>query len=147
MEPEFASEDFLFLLSGWRWQIFLSSQWNGQITTTRGAGASSPSGAPMLDIRSRYRYRCSLREARPGVFQTGGFPTFSGKVQIVSRTLSGLFLVGALNRPRRGKGQIGKVPGPSPSKSGKSQINRESPKKDKKGQKRKDQSRSGKPPV
>ena len=25
MEPEFASEDFLFLLSGW-WWIFLSSQ-------------------------------------------------------------------------------------------------------------------------
>ena len=35
----------------------------------------------------------------------------------------------------RGKGQIRKIPGPSPSKSGKSQKNRESPKKDKKGQK------------
>ena len=35
---------------------------------------------------------------------------------------------------QRGKGQIaGKIPGPSPSKSGKSQKNRESPKKDKKG--------------
>ena len=33
----------------------------------------------------------------------------------------------------RGKGRIGKIPGPSPSKSGKSQKNRESPKKDKKG--------------
>ena len=32
----------------------------------------------------------------------------------------------------RGKGQIGKIPGPSPSKSGKSQKNRENPKKDKK---------------
>ena len=31
-----------------------------------------------------------------------------------------------------GKGQIGKMPGPSPSKSGKSRKNRESPKKDKK---------------
>ena len=26
MEPEFASEGFLFLLSGWWWSIFLSSQ-------------------------------------------------------------------------------------------------------------------------
>ena len=34
---------------------------------------------------------------------------------------------------QRGKGQIGKLPGPSPSNSGKSQKNRESPKKDKKG--------------
>ena len=33
----------------------------------------------------------------------------------------------------RGKGQIGKIPGPSPSKSGKSQKNRERTKKDKKG--------------
>ena len=54
--------------------------------------------------------------------------------QIVSWTLSGLFLVSALNRPRkREKGRIGKIPGPSPSKSGKSGKNRESPKKDKKG--------------
>ena len=33
----------------------------------------------------------------------------------------------------REKGRIGKVPGPSPSKWGKSRKNRESPKKDKKG--------------
>ena len=32
----------------------------------------------------------------------------------------------------RGKGQIGKIPGPSPSKSGKSQKNREGPKRTKK---------------
>ena len=86
-----------------------------------------------------------LGEAKPGGFQTGGFPLVSGKVQIVSRTLSGLFLIGALNRPRKGKKtnrenprrvpeQIGKIP----AKSGKSQ----------KGQKgtKKDQSRSGNPP-
>ena len=64
-----------------------------------------------------------LREAKPG-----GFLLFSGKVQIVSRTLSGLFLVGALNRPRKRKGtnrenprrvpeQIRKIP----EKSGKPQ--------------------------
>ena len=31
-----------------------------------------------------------------GGFQTGRFPTFSGKVRIVSQTLSGLFLAGAV---------------------------------------------------
>ena len=68
---------------------------------------------------------------------------FLGKAQIVSRTLSGLFLVGALNRLRKRKRtnrenprtipeQIGKIP----EKSGKSQ----------KGQKRTKKSRSGNPP-
>ena len=79
-----------------------------------------------------------------GVSKPGGFPLFWGKVQIVSQTLSGLFLVGALDRPRKRKRtdrenprtipeQIGEIP----EKSGKSQ----------KGQKRKDKSRSGNPPV
>ena len=81
-----------------------------------------------------------------GVSKPGCFPLFSGKVQIVSRTLSGLFLVGALNRPRKRKRtnrenprtipeQIGKIP----EKSGKSQ----------KGQKRtkkEGQVQIGKPP-
>ena len=82
-----------------------------------------------------------------GVSIPGCFPLFSGKVQIVSRTLSGLFLVGALNRLRKRKrtnrenprtipAQIGEIP----EKSGKSE-------KDKKGQKRKDKSRSGNSPV
>ena len=82
-----------------------------------------------------------------GVSKPGGFPLFSGKVQIVSRTLSGLFLVGALYRLRKRKGtnrenpptipeQIGKIP----EKSGKSQ-------KGQKGQQRKDKSRSGNPPF
>ena len=68
-----------------------------------------------------------LGEAKLGVSKPGRFPLFSGKVQIVSRTLSGLFLVGALNRPRKRKRtsrenprtipeQIGKIP----RKSGKS---------------------------
>ena len=91
--------------------------------------------------------RESIREAKPGCFQSRGFPTFLGKVQIVSRTLSGLFLIGALNRPRKRKRtnrenprtipeQIGKIP----EKSGKSQ----------KGQKRtkkEGQVQIGKPPV
>ena len=82
-----------------------------------------------------------------GVSKPGCFPLFSGKVQIVSRTLSGLFLVGALNRPRKRKrtnrenprtipAQIGKIP----EKSGKSE----------KGQKRtkkEGQVQIGKPPC
>ena len=41
----------------------------------------------------------------------GCFPLLSGKVQIVSQTLSGLFLVGALDRPRRRKrDEAGKSP-------------------------------------
>ena len=62
----------------------------------------------------------SLRVSKPGCF-----PLFSGKVQIVSRTLLGLFLVGALNRLRKRKrtnrenprtipAQIGKIPGKVP---------------------------------
>ena len=92
-----------------------------------------------------------------GVSKPGGFPLFSGKVQIVSQTLSGLFLVGAVNRPRKRKRinrenprtipeQIGKIP----EKSGKSQKgykkDRKRTKRNKKGQKRTKKSRSGKPP-
>ena len=40
------------------------------------------------------------RPIKRSMTKPGGFPLFSGKVQIVSRTLSGLFLVGALNRSR-----------------------------------------------
>ena len=52
---------------------------------------------------------CNLGEAKLGSFRTRRFPTFSGKVQIVSQTLSGLFLVGAFCR-ERGKGPIGNIP-------------------------------------
>ena len=90
-----------------------------------------------------------LREAKPGGFQTGGVRTFFGKgpdcvadpFGTVPRRCS------YLNRPRKRKGtnrenpqsipeQIGKIP----EKSGKSQRT-------KKGQKRKDKSRSGSPPF
>ena len=81
-----------------------------------------------IEFLGRVRIRIlrkDLREAKPGCFQTGCFPLFSGKVQIVSRTLSGLFLVGALNRLRKRKrtnrenprtipAQIGKIPGKVP---------------------------------
>ena len=78
----------------------------------------------------------------PGVSKPGCFPLFSGKVQIVSRTLSGLFLVGALNRPRKRKRtnrenaraipeQIGKIP----EKSGKSQKGQKKGQKSQKGRK------------
>ena len=98
-----------------------------------------------IAVRGSQRFESPLmREAKPEGFQTRGFPLFSGKVQILSRTLSGLFLIGAVNRPKRRKrtnrenpwtipGQIRKIP----EKTGKSQ----------KGQKRKDKSRSGNPPV
>ena len=63
-----------------------------------------------------------------GVSKSGDFPLFSGKVQIVSRTLSGLFLVGAVHRPRKRKRTYRKNPrrvprqiGKIPEKSGKSQ--------------------------
>ena len=91
-----------------------------------------------------------MREAKPGCFPNPGvFPLFSGKVQIVSRTLSGLFLVGALNRAEKEeKDKSGKIPGPSPRKSGKipEKIGKV-PKRTKKDKKRKDKSRSGSPPV
>ena len=46
-----------------------------------------------------------LREGKPGGFPNRGVSHFFfwGKVQIVSRTLLGLFLVGAVNRPRKRK--------------------------------------------
>ena len=44
----------------------------------------------------RARRARELREGKPGGFQTGGFPLFSGKVRIVSGTPSGQFLVGAV---------------------------------------------------
>ena len=59
----------------------------------------------------------SLREGKLGGFHTGVFPTFSReKVRIVSRTLPGLFLVGALNFkelnwPRKRKNPFKKMAG------------------------------------
>ena len=98
------------------------------------------------ECRFYFYGRADFSELNRGVSKPGGFPLFSGKVQIVSRTLSGLFLVGALNRLRKRKrtnrenpwtipAQIGKIP----EKSGKSQ----------KGQKRtkkEGQVQIGKPP-
>ena len=63
-----------------------------------------------------------LREAKPGGFQTGGSPIFFGKGpdwhRGPFRDCSSLVV---LNGREIGKGQIGKIPGESPSKSGKSQ--------------------------
>ena len=75
-----------------------------------------------------------LREAKPEGFQTQGFPTFFGKGPDCVAD-SGLFLVGALNRPRKIKlrDESGKSPDhpradwENPEKIGKV------PKKDKKG--------------
>ena len=87
----------------------------------------------------------TLRGAKPGGFQTRVFPTFSGKgQQIVSQTLSGLFLVGALNRPRQRKRTNQENPRRVPEQIGKipEQIGKV-PKRTKKDKK----SRSGNTPV
>ena len=84
-----------------------------------------------------------MAKATLSVEHRGGFPLLSGKVQIVSRTLSGLFLVGALNRPRKRKGTNREDPqtipeqrGTIPENSGKSQKGQKRTRKDKKGTKR-----------
>ena len=76
--------------------------------------------------------------------QMMGFPFSSGKVLIVSRTLSGMFLAGAVvgRVSERGKGLFSRK---SPKKSGQSQKNRENLKRDNKGQIGTDE--SGTPPV
>ena len=74
-----------------------------------------------------------------GVSKPQGFPLSSGKVLIVSWAPSGLFLVGAVDRPRKRKGPTGKSLNRPAKTIGKVQ-------KGKKGQKRKDKSRSGSPP-
>ena len=69
-----------------------------------------------------------LREGKPGGFQTGAFPTFFGKGPDVVADPFGtvprrcFFLGGGwvLIGRERGKGQIGKIPGECPDKSGKS---------------------------
>ena len=50
------------------------------------------------DVTANDWEKLNRRVSKPGCF-----PLFLGKVQIVSRTFSGLFLVGALNRPRKRK--------------------------------------------
>ena len=70
--------------------------------------------------------------------KTRGFPKggvshfFSGEVLIVSRTLSGLFLVGAVTRPKKRKRANQENPRRVPGQIGKFRKNRESPEKDKK---------------
>ena len=84
-----------------------------------------------------------LGEAKPGGSKPRGFQLFSGKVLIGSRTVLGLFLVGAVNRPRKRKranrenprrvpGQIGKIrkirKGPNQKdKKGRTSPDRETP--------------------
>ena len=83
---------------------------------------------------------CKIREKlNRGISKPGGFPFSSGKVQILSRTLSGLFLIGAVNRLRMRKRTNRENPRRVPGKSGKFWKNRESPKKDKKGRTSPDQ--------
>ena len=85
-----------------------------------------PGTEPEPNFRNRncHNRLSNWEKLNRGVSKPGGFPLFSGKVQIVSRTLSGLFLIGAVNRTRKRKrtnrensrtipGQIGKIPGKS----------------------------------
>ena len=112
----------------------------------RNSGRESSNSGPEMYTNHFVVWSHNWEKLNRGVSKPGCFPLFSGKVQIASRTLSGLFLVGALNRPRKRKRtnrenprtipeQIGKIP----EKSGKSQ----------KGQKRtqrEGQVQIGKPP-
>ena len=109
----------------------------------QGSGTSRQSSR---DIPGSLPRSPSWEKLNRGGSKPGCFPLFLGKVQIVSRTLSELFLVGAFNTPRKRKRtnrenprtvheQIGKIS----EKSGKSQ----------KGQKRtkkEGQVQIGKPP-
>ena len=97
------------------------------MVSDHGLGRSQGVGVDPETVNRESRMGGSLREANRRVSKPGAFP-LSGKVQIVSRTLSGLFLGGALNRPRKRKrdesgkspdhpranrenpGKIGKVP-------------------------------------
>ena len=90
---------------------------------------------PKCDLQRKVQF--NWEKLNRGVSKPGCFPLFSGKVQIVSRTLSGLFLVGALNKPRKRNGtnrenprtipeQIGNIP----EKSGKSQKGQKRTKKE-----------------
>ena len=64
----------------------------------------------------------------------------------MSRTLSGLFLVGALSRPRKSKRTNRENPRTIPEQIRKIPENRESPKKDKKRTKKEGHVQIGKPP-
>ena len=89
--------------------------------------------------------RVSPPHKNPPLETPEGFPLFSGKVRIVSRTLSGLFLVGAVNRPRKRKRTNQENPRRVPGQIGKIPENRESPKR-KKRTKKEGQVQIGKPP-
>ena len=130
----------LVVQSYWAWNVCSLGRFESERASEDGVGRDLPPFVVSLCLLVFVFifYQClSLGEAKLGGFQTGGFPTFFGKVQIVSRTLSGLFLVGALNRPRKRKGtnrenprtipeQIGKIP----EKSGKSQQGQKRTKKE-----------------
>ena len=105
----------------------------------------TPWCAPPKLSRQTFPTYLYVGEAKTGGFPNrGGFLLVSGKVQIVSPTLSGLFLVGAVTRPRKRKRAIRKIPEESPDKSGKSRKKSGKPQKGQKRTKRKDKEKSGK---
>ena len=123
-----------------------NSTWNEYYTNERQSRDSNRCATNAGSMRTNF---CVFEEKlNRGVSQIRGFLTFFGERSRLCRgPFRGLFLVGALNRPRKSKRtnrensrtipeQIGKIP----EKSGKSQ-------KGQKRTKRKDRSRSGNPPV
>ena len=68
-------------------------------------------------------------QGREKVSKLGGFPLFRERSRLCRRPFRDCSSWARLIGRERGKGQIGKIPGQSPDKSGKSRKNRESPKK------------------
>ena len=90
------------------------------------------------------KWGLKLREAKPGVFQTGGVSHFFRERSRLCRgTLSGLFPVGAVNRPRKEEkaksGQSPKTPQTNRENPGKIGKVPKTTKKDKKGRTSPDQ--------
>ena len=78
--------------------------------------------------KSQSQRAISWEKLNPGVSKPGDFPLFRERSRLCRGPFrdcsSQVLLIGR----ERGKGQIGKIPGPSPSKSGKSRKNRKVPK-------------------
>ena len=92
-------------------------------------------------LYTTYRHSPKVREPKPGGFQTGGFPTFFGKgPDWVADPFGTVPRRCSKNRLRKRKGTNRENPRTIPEK------NRENPKKDEKGHKRKETSRSGETP-
>ena len=137
------------LVWNWQWDELNMRRWTNLDSWTR----LKFSREPFRSIfRTQFRFGFFWEKLNRVVSKPGGFPLFSGKVQIVSRTLSGLFLVGALNRPRKRKGtnrgnprrvpeQIGKIPEQIGKVPKRTEKDRKGPKKEEKRRKKEERKR------